>query len=128
MANYTQGITIDGTFFDIPMISLKRRAEFLDKYAKRTNDGILKRELIGVYFNYTLAVGMMDNMTLYNELWDKLTEPTEFHTVTLPSSAGNYTFVAYITNVADDAFKLVNGKNYFSGLTCEFIAKEPARS
>ena len=47
---YTQGIEIDGVYFDVPFLSIKRTADFLDKYAERTEDGDLKRELIGVYF------------------------------------------------------------------------------
>ena len=50
-------IVIDGTTYDIPILSIKRKAEFLDKYAERTEDGILHRELIGVYFNYELQFG-----------------------------------------------------------------------
>ena len=45
---YTQGIKIDGISYDVPLVSIKRTAEFLDKYAERTEDGDLKRELIGV--------------------------------------------------------------------------------
>ena len=48
---FTQGIIVDGTYFDLPMVSLKRSADFLDKYAERTEDGVLHRELIGVYYN-----------------------------------------------------------------------------
>lgn len=129
MANtYTNGITIDGIYFDVPMVSLKRKAEFLDKYAKRTNDGVLKRELTGVYFNYTLSIGFMNDVDTYNSLWEKLTEPIEFHEVTLPDSTGNYSFTAYISGVEDEAFRLIDGKNYFQGMTCGFIAESPARS
>ncbi len=30
---YTQGIRIDGIYFDVPLVSIKRTADFLDKYA-----------------------------------------------------------------------------------------------
>ena len=50
---YTQGIYIDGMYFDVPLVSVKREANFLDKVAGRTeDDGDLYRELIGVYLNY----------------------------------------------------------------------------
>ena len=46
-------LTIDGERYDIPVfVGVKRSADFLDKYANRTDNGDLKRELIGVYFNY----------------------------------------------------------------------------
>ena len=42
-------LTIDGERYDIPVfVGVKRSADFLDKYANRTDNGDLKRELIGV--------------------------------------------------------------------------------
>ena len=49
-------IVIDGQTFNVEVESVRRTADFLDKYAERTEDGDLKRELIGVYFNYTLQL------------------------------------------------------------------------
>jgi hypothetical protein len=46
-------LTIDGEVYNVAVLTgLDRNADFLDKYAERTDDGDLKRELIGVYFNY----------------------------------------------------------------------------
>lgn len=45
-------IVIDGEQFKIDVLSVKRSADFLDKYAERLANGHLRRELIGVYFNY----------------------------------------------------------------------------
>ena len=50
---FEKGIKVDGIYYDIPMVSLKRNADFLDKYAERSEEGDLLRELIGVYYNYT---------------------------------------------------------------------------
>lgn len=36
MPDYKQGIRIDGITFDIPLISISRTGDFLDKYAERT--------------------------------------------------------------------------------------------
>ena len=73
MAEYTQGISIDGIEFRIPLLSLKREAEFLEKYAERTEDGDLKRELIGVYYHYDLSIGIVEDDLTYQQLYDKLT-------------------------------------------------------
>ena len=54
-------IIIDGTSYDIPVIGISRKAEFLDKFAERTEDGVLHRELIGVYYNYQLKFGQSSN-------------------------------------------------------------------
>ena len=49
-------LIIDGEKFKVDALSCKRTADFLDKHAKRTENGDLKRELIGVYFNYKLTI------------------------------------------------------------------------
>jgi len=122
-------IVIDGTTFDIPVIGIKRNAEFLDKFAERTEDGILHRELIGVYFNYSLEFGRTHNTTEYAALWEKLTEPEEFHTVTVPDlDATPLTFTAYFAGVADELRKDTTAKTFWKNLRVNFIAKEPTRT
>jgi hypothetical protein len=121
-------ITIDGTSYNIPVISIKRKADFLDKYAWRTLDGVLHRELIGVYFNYQLQLGRTNDLSVYSALWDKLTEPVEFHTVTVPGIGGTtYTFTAYFSSVGDEMLKLKDNIGYWKSLTVHFIGKSPAR-
>lgn len=124
---YTQGIYIDGMYFDIPLISLKRNVEFLDQYAKRTRDGDLKRSLIGVYYNYTLSIGDIDDLAVYKQLWDKLTEPVEYHDFEVPDIRGTYTFRGYISSVSDESKKIEEDISCFGNLACKFIAKKPAR-
>lgn len=118
---------IDGIGYKIDVLSVKRTADFLDKYAERTENGDLERELIGVYFNYKLQLGHGIDRTEYARLWDKLTEPVEFHEVTVPDEDGDYTFTAYFSNVADELLRKVAEKNYWKNLTVNFIAKKPAR-
>lgn len=127
MAKYTQGISIDGVSFDIPLISIKRTADFLDKYANRTEDGDLKRDLIGVYFNYQLNIGTIDDADTYELLWNKLTEPVEFHDFLLPDLKGTYSFRGYISSVSDEIEKVLSTGAQFKGLTCKFTSKKPAR-
>ena len=42
---FTRGIYIDGEYFNIPIVSIKRNADFLDKFAERVETGELQREL-----------------------------------------------------------------------------------
>ena len=122
-------ITIDGTDFVIPIVSLKRKAEFLDKFAERTEDGILHRELIGVYFNYTLQFGRTNDTTEYAALWEKLTEPVEFHEVTVPDvDTVPVTFTAYFAGVSDELRKDTTAKTFWKNLSVDFVAQEPART
>lgn len=127
---FEKGIKVDGVHFDIPMVSLKRNADFLDKYAERTEDGELHRELIGVYYNYTLTVGSSDAFggTDYDSFWDKMTEPKEFHEISIPTKDGYYTFTGYISSVSDEYEKILDDEATFTGFTCKFTAKSPART
>lgn len=122
-------ISIDGNTYNAGVISLKRKAEFLDKYAERTEDGVLHRELIGVYFNYQLKLGWSyDDPDDYNKLWDKLTEPNEFHTVEVPDGRNSsFQFKAYFSNIGDDLFLSRNDTYYWKNLTVNFIAESPAK-
>ena len=121
-------LIIDGERFDVEVEKLTRKADFLDKYAERTEDGDLKRELIGVYFNYTLQLFAGSRTSEYSRLWDKLTEPVEFHEVTVPDSDGDYTFTAYFSGVGDTLLLQRAARNYGTDLTVTFTAKSPART
>jgi hypothetical protein len=127
MTTYANQITIDGSSYNVPVTMMKRKAEFLYKYAERTIDGTLHSELIGVYFNYQIQFGQA-TMSDYALLWAKLTEPTEFHTIVIPDEDGNHTFEAYFSNVADEFKKVDGSTRYMKDLTVNFIAQEPARS
>lgn len=134
-------LIIDDTDFSdvINFVSLKRKAHFFDKYAKRDITGVLHRELIGVYINFTLEIGMFegktreDSLDWYNKMWEKLTEPKEFHNITISSNThrgksndyNNYTFTAYLADIEDEGFLIRDNYNMFKGLKVEFIAKEP---
>lgn len=121
-------ITIDGITYDVPVVSIKRKADFLDRFAERTGDGVLHRELIGVYINYQMQLGRTGNVSEYAALWLKLTEPVEFHTVTVPDVSGNLTFTAYFSNVSDEVRFIRDGVNFWKNPTVDFIAKSPTRS
>lgn len=120
-------ITIDGVVYNVPVISIKRSADFLDKYAERTVDGVLHRELIGVYFNYQIKFGQA-SMADYSLLWQKITEPEEFHTVIIPDEDGDLTFTAYFAGIKDEMVKVKGSNRFWKNLTINFIARSPARS
>jgi len=121
-------LTIDGEVFDVKVLTgVKRNADFLDKYANRTDDGDLKRELIGVFFNYQnikFERQKDSNYGEYNRLYDKLTEAEEFHDINI----AGFEFRAYFSNVSDELYVYKDGKPYYKNLTVNFTAKKPARS
>lgn len=126
----TEVFSIDGEVFDIGTVNVKREAPFLDKFANRTTDGNLYRELIGVYFNYTMSFPKLNlNLAEYARLYDKVTEPVDFHTVVVPGTVGQFTYQAYVTGVTDELLRIdSSGNNYWGNLQVKFIAKKPARS
>jgi hypothetical protein len=121
-------ITIDTRDYDIPVISVTRTADFLDKYAERTEDGELHRELIGVYFNYKIKFGETKNYAEYALLWQILSSAVEFHDVIVPDENGAciYEFQAYFAGVGDELRLMESSINYWHNLTANFIAKVPA--
>lgn len=122
-------ITVDGISYNLAVTGLERTASFLDKSAERTEDGVLHRQLIGVYYNYALTIGFLGDLTVYNAFWDKITEPVEFHTVVVPTGSGDYTFTAYVgAEVRDSLRRQKDGVNYFGGMTVNFIGQSPART
>lgn len=124
-------IVIDGETFNVPIEGpIVRRFDFLDKYAERTEDGVLHRELIGVYKNYELKFGNPDDPAEYDRLIEKLSEPEEFHTVVVPDSVtgGTFSFTAYFSNVRDELRYSSGSQNYWTALTVNFIAESPART
>lgn len=127
MGQYTQGISIDGIYFDVPLVSIKRKADFLDKYAERTEDGDLKRELIGVYYNYQITFGVINDDVTYDALYDKLTEPVEYHDFIIPTTGGVFQFRGYISGISDQIQKIKSTTAKFTGLQCKFTAKKPFR-
>ena len=120
-------LVIDGVHYQVEVENISRTADFLDKFAERTESGNLERELIGVYFNYKLKLFCLDPNE-YARLWRKLTEPVEFHTVTVPDEAGDYTFVAYFAGVSDRLLLKTKRHNHWTDLTVNFKAKRPART
>ena len=119
-------IRIDSTDYLVDIVSIDMAADMLDKYAERTNDGVLHRELIGVYYNFgiTFASGYQ-NPTEYANLWRKLTEAVEFHEVTLWDEDGEYTQWGYFAETKHSISKLKNGMPYWKSLSTSFIAREP---
>ncbi len=123
-------LVVDSITYDVNIKIVKRKAESLDKYAERSEDGTLHRELIGVYFNYDLECGMSShNVSDYAALYLKLTEPIEFHTITVPGAPSGYeTFDCYFANIRDEvAHYQRNGIDYFRNLSFSVITQNPTR-
>lgn len=125
MAEYNQGITIDGIFFDVPFTSIERNVDVEEKYNKLTQDGTRRREILGVYYNYQVVFGLIDDNDTYELLFNKLTKNEEEHTVIIPDINGGFSFTAQIKSVSDKIEKVLKNNVKMSGLRCSFIAITP---
>jgi hypothetical protein len=124
----TDLITIDGNTYDVPIVNIDISYETLDKYAERTSNGKLHREIIGVFAKYNVTFGISNaNPTDYANLLNKLTEPVEFHAVILPSQTGSVSGNFYFGTVSHTLYQVMGSNIYFKGLTVPIIPREPTR-
>ena len=123
---YTQGLIIDGKKYNIPLVSIKRTADFLEKYANRTEDGDIKIETIGVYKNYTISIGTIDDRNTYERLYEHITDVSNrFHRVVLPDASKNFSFYGYFSSISDEVEKVIDSGAEYKNLTWKMTSKKP---
>lgn len=126
---YTQGLIIDGVSYNIPFVSIKRTMDFLEKYAERTEDGDIKIETIGLYKNYDITIGTIDDMELYDKLIEHITDcKNRFHKVILPDTAKNFEFYGYFSSIKDEMEKILDDGTKFKGLAWKMTSKKPTKT
>lgn len=124
--------TVDGTSYNVkvPVKGLKRSFDILDgPNAGRMLSGLMTRDIIGTYYNYELQIER-NNASLeeYDRLYQALSAPVDYHIVSFPYGQSVLTFQAYVTKGSDNLFRQSFGKNYWAGLTVQFVAMEPQRT
>lgn len=123
-------IIIDGVEFAKAVLTFKRSFQVLDgENAGRTIvNGSMERDVIGTYYNYSATIDS-SFMTLeeYDELYEIISSPADFHTLEVPYGQGVYVYQAYITNGSDELTLIKDDKNYWNKLSFNFIAKSPKR-
>ena len=125
MAENSKYIIIDGTEYRVAITELQRKGDILDLTANRTADGVLHREVIGTYYNYTLKIGVINNQDLYNQLWSVLTAPVASHSVTLPHD--HIQFTGYFSSCQDNIVLVTDEGYKAKGLSCNLVACRPSR-
>lgn len=120
-------LIIDNITFPVAIVGLGRKGDILDLTANRTEDGVLHREVIGTFYNYTLNIIAPNDKALYESLWWKLTEPVASHQIQLPYQPEP--FEGYFGSCKDDV-KLIdtNGTFIGTGISCNLVATRPART
>lgn len=126
---YTHGLIIDGVTYNIPFVSIKRTADFLEKYANRTEDGDIHIETIGVYKNYTIKIGTIDDRATYEKLFEHITDvDNRFHRVSLPDAEGSFSFYGYFSSISDEVEKVLSSGAEYKNLTWKMTSKKPYKT
>ena len=127
-------IWIDGEYYPITILEMKRKADILDKTAYRDEAGQLHREVIGTFYNYSLKMGIIVDTNLqkarsaqqkitYDKLFKKLSEPVASHKVMFPHDHEKYD--AYFSSVQDDIIMITEDGYRAKGLSCNCTGMKP---
>ncbi len=102
---------IDGESYDVGIIKVTRTPNIEKNKLGATLDGTYHNEPIGTYFDYTFTINSKAlSVSDYDALYQILTAPVEYHTVTVPYGQSSITFDADIS-VGNDEM-LVNYSNF----------------
>lgn len=118
-------IKIDGESFDLNIKKLTEEDTFVDKYAERTEAYDLERELVGLFINYRVTIGNIQNKTQRQNFMNRIRKVVPFHTVEMPFNNSTITFKCYITGVTMDLLHQGINENVWGGFEVRFIAKAP---
>ena len=126
-------LQIDGTTYNVGIADLQRKGDILDLTANRTEDGVLHRDVIGTYYNYSLTIVCHDQEE-YEKLWWVLTAPKASHQIQLPYQPEP--FEGYFGSVKDTivdvdstnaSYQSYGAKYRAKGLSCNLIATRASR-
>lgn len=125
-------LTVDGRNFNVVIKagSLQRSFEVAEGAGSLAFiNGDVDPDIIGTYYNYSMEIDTkMTSPEEYDALWEVLSAPVEFHTVSFPYAQDVLTFEARITGGGDSFYRRINGKNYWGQMSVDFKAKKPQRA
>ena len=123
-------LKIGNSIFRVGLVSLSRSFRVDEKYRVTTEDGKIRREIRGIYTDYAVEIGDVDQEQ-YDLLIETLTSTEESQTVTLPyGRVGTITFQAAFESISDgisyiDEDDEGNDEYFWDNLTVTFTAFEP---
>lgn len=123
--------TVDGVTYDVHVApgGLKRSFKVLDgPNAGRLINAQMTRDVIGTFYNYKLTIDRNgSNLEDYDALYEVLSAPSDYHTVSFPYGQDMLTFDAYVTGGDDSLLRKKKSKQYWSSLSIDFVAMKPQR-
>lgn len=122
---------IDGKVYNVivPESGIKRTFQVLDsENTTRTTTGVMIRDIKGTYYNYTIQVlPKLGYESDYNDLYEDVSSPEEFHLIKVPYGQEVLEFDAYVTSGEDTLIAINDGGAKWTGLSLQFVAKQPRR-
>jgi len=91
--------------------------------AGETVSGETVRDLIGTKIKYSMTLSREGDVTEYDRLWEKISDPHEFYIVEMPYNQTTLKFKAYVTGGSRDLILRKDGKNYWGPLQINFVGK-----
>ena len=122
---------VDGVTYHVtvPQGGLKRSGKVTDDSAAgRNQSGGMNRSIIGTYYNYSMQIDTSElDVASYDALFEVLTAPVDYHTITVPYGQSTLTFRAYTANVDDELLLVRDGLQLWGNMTFNFVAMKPNR-
>lgn len=131
MATKQNIFSIDGTYFNvfIPQDGIERNFAIVDTDdAGRVLTGAMERDIVGTFYNYTIKLNTnFLSFAEYDQLYDILSSPVEYHIIVVPYAQSTLRFKAYVTQGKDVLNRMSSKGNHWKQLSVNFIAMEPER-
>lgn len=131
MATRQDIFSIDGRYFNvfIPEDGIERNFAIVDTDdAGRVLTGAMERDVIGTFYNYTIKLNTnFLSFTEYDELYEILSSPVDYHWIIVPYAQQTLQFKAYVTSGKDVLKRISKAGNHWKQLSVNFIAMEPER-
>lgn len=88
----------------------------------------MERDVLGTFYNYSMNIdSRFMSKDEYDELYDILSAPVDFHIIEVPYGQTIWVYEAYVTNGTDELIGIRKGVNIWANLSINFIAMEPQR-
>lgn len=126
-------LIIDGVKYKgIRITSVKRSFSISDgeNAGRLAVSGKMVRDVIGTFYNYQFTVDPSKaEPETYDDFYEVISSPVDFHTIVVPYAQGSMTFEAYVTAGDDTLIEICNdGNNRWGELSFSAIAMEPQRT
>ena len=124
-------ITVDGVTYDVIATSGIERAFSLKQGGQggTAQTGREIPDILGTDYAYSVKIEPnKSNFSAYDAFYEKISEPVDYHTVTLPYGETSITFQAMILSGKDRLKRKIRNSNRWGGLSLQFVPIEPQRT